>query len=451
MLENVGLHGFSTTISTQNLLKHVANINLNHLSLMMKSSLFFRTYRTHSLPTIWTLPSYHSNPFDWNSFILFWTSLTTQTLTLLSTCKKVPHQEPSPPYNQLDSGDPITHQMLINPTYKSAKTTGKVPTKTHPLHDHSFSIEAGFIEEIPSIREAERRWPTGIALGKLGVVCADNRDPRLVLDSTICGMNGRCHLPEKQRLPNLRHVSFFLSTCPPLQDEWQGASIDIKAAHKRMLIREEERGALLFQFENKTYAYRTAHFGAKTSAWHWGRVSGALLRLLHKLLLFRHAAWVYVDDFLFLFPNSTAHIQFTLAVIFLRVLGAPLSWKKLEFDSTIEWNGWSIQPTLMTAQLPKFKFHKITTLIYTLLEHPWRKNLEKIIGIILWATSMVHHTRFLLTSFIVQGPLCNPSHKLWLQPTQWEYFLTTLNDDAAISVQNTLHLPIGACCRVQTL
>ena len=111
------------------------------------------------------------------------------------------------------------------------------PSITRPLVQ-----QAGFIEEIPSIQEAERRWPKGIALGKLGVVCADSRNPRLVLDSTICGMNGRCHLPEKQRHPNLRHVSFFLSTCPPLQEEWQGASIDIKAAHKRMLIREE-RGA----------------------------------------------------------------------------------------------------------------------------------------------------------------------------------------------------------------
>ena len=133
-----------------------------------------------------------------------------------------------------------------------------------------------------------------------------------MLDSTICGMNGRCHLPEKQRLPNLRHVSHLLSTCPPLQEEWQGASIDIKAAHKRMLIKEEERGALLCQFESKTYAYRAAHFGAKTSAC---RVSGALLRLTHVLLYLRHAAWVYVDDFLFLFPKSTAHIQFALAII----------------------------------------------------------------------------------------------------------------------------------------
>ena len=186
-----------------------------------------------------------------------------------------------------------------------------------------------------------------------------------------------------------------------------------------------------------------AHFGAKTSAWHWGRVSRALLRLIHKLLYFRHAAWVYVDDFLFLFPQKTASIQFTLAIILLRTLGAPLSWKKLDFDSPIEWNGWSIQPSTMTAQLPKFKLHKITSLILFLMEHRCRKNLEKIIGIILWATSLVHHTRFLLTS-LYRDLFSIPATNYSIIPTQWEYFLELLNDDAIISTSNKLHLPIGA-------
>ena len=273
-------------------------------------------------------------------------------------------------------------------------------------------LDDGFIEELLDIATAEQRWPKGIALGKLGVVHADNRDPRLVLDSTICGMNGRCHLPEKQRLPNLRHISFFLSSCPPLQDEWQGASIDIKAAHKRMLIREDERGSLLFKFDDRLFAYRSAHFGAKTSAWHWGRVSGAILRLLHSLLYFRHAAWVYVDDFFLLFPKPTSAVQFTLAIILLRVIGAPLSWKKLEFDKTIDWNGWTIHPSTMIAQLPSSKQEKINSLITAVLHSPSRKNLEKIIGILLWATSLVHHVR--------------------------------LNDCATITTHNHLHLPVGA-------
>ena len=292
-------------------------------------------------------------------------------------------------------------------------------------------LDDGFIEEIPDIKTAELRWPKGIALGKLGV-----------LDSTICGMNGRCHLPERQRLPNLRHISFFLSSCPPLQEEWQGASIDINAAHKRMLIREDERGSLLFKFDNRLFAYRSAHFGAKTSAWHWGRVSGALLRLLHTFLYFRHAAWVYVDDFFLLFPRSTSAVQFTLAIVLLRVIGTPLSWKKLEFDKTIDWNGWTIQPATMIAQLPTSKQEKISFLIDTVLKTPCRKNLEKIIGILLQymgyiacsSRSFPSHFALSLYRDLYSIPATNYNS---ITPTQLEPFLNLLNDCATITTQKS--------------
>ena len=129
----------------------------------------------------------------------------------------------------------------------------------------------------------------------------------------------------------------------------------------------------LFKFDGRLFAYRSAHFGAKTSAWHWGRVSGAILRLLHSLLFFRHAAWVYVDDFFLLFPKSTSAVQFTLAIILLRIIGAPLSWKKLEFDKTIDWNGGTIHPSTMIAQLPSSKQEKINSLIVAVLQSPSRK------------------------------------------------------------------------------
>ena len=57
----------------------------------------------------------------------------------------------------------------------------------------------------------------------------------------------------------------------------------------------------------------------------------------------------------------------------------------------------------MTAQLLQFKHEKITALIDALLQNPCRKNLEKIIGILLWATSLVHHVRFLLTSLYCEN------------------------------------------------
>ena len=52
-----------------------------------------------------------------------------------------------------------------------------------------------------TLEQAKAHWPKGTALGKLNLVLAEGRDPRLVLDSTICGVNPKCHLPERVALP----------------------------------------------------------------------------------------------------------------------------------------------------------------------------------------------------------------------------------------------------------
>ena len=40
-----------------------------------------------------------------------------------------------------------------------------------------------------SIEQARQHWHKGIAVGKLNVVHAEGKDPQLVLDSTVCGVN----------------------------------------------------------------------------------------------------------------------------------------------------------------------------------------------------------------------------------------------------------------------
>ena len=82
-------------------------------------------------------------------------------------------------------------------------------------------------------------------------------------------------------------------------------------------------------------------------------------------------------------------------------------------------------------------------LITAVLQSPSRKNLEKIIGILLWATSLVHHVRFLLTSLyrdLYSIPVTNYS----IKPTDWESFLNLLNDCDTITTHNHLRLPVGS-------
>ena len=80
-----------------------------------------------------------------------------------------------------------------------------------------------------SLEEAKAFWPKGLALGKLNVVFADGKDPRLVLDSTICGVNPRCHIPERVTLPMAADLR--LATQPhDSHGAFIGASLDFKAS-----------------------------------------------------------------------------------------------------------------------------------------------------------------------------------------------------------------------------
>ena len=68
---------------------------------------------------------------------------------------------------------------------------------------------------------------------------------------------------------------------------------------------------------------------------------------------------------------------------------------------------------------------KITLLIDTLLQNPCRKNIEKIIGILLWVTSLDHHVRFWVTS-LYRDLYAIPAINYSIPPTKWEYFLSSM-------------------------
>ena len=114
-------------------------------------------------------------------------------------------------------------------------------------------VNQGWVEPFDgSIEDAQTRWPTGVAIGRLGIAISDSRDPRLVVDSSICGTNSSCYVREHQALPTSKDV---LRTFPlrDNDDELGGLSLDIKAAHKRVVIRESERGLLGFSHAGRLY------------------------------------------------------------------------------------------------------------------------------------------------------------------------------------------------------
>ena len=149
-----------------------------------------------------------------------------------------------------------------------------------------------------TLAEAKEKWPLGVAVGKLNIVFAEGKDPRVVLDSAVCQANTRCYLSERLSVPMASDVA--MSTQPEdMPGAFIGASLDFKAAHKQIQVRPDEHGLLLFAFKKKLYHYRVCDFGGRFSAYWWQRAGAFLLRQVHGLLSWQpHKAFLFVDDLL---------------------------------------------------------------------------------------------------------------------------------------------------------
>ena len=62
-------------------------------------------------------------------------------------------------------------------------------------------ISNGWFLELDSLEAAQERFGDMLAIGKMSIVKAEGKKPRLVVDSTVCGTNPSCSIPETYSLP----------------------------------------------------------------------------------------------------------------------------------------------------------------------------------------------------------------------------------------------------------
>ena len=256
-----------------------------------------------------------------------------------------------------------------------------------------------------SLADAQRAWPLGVAIGKLSVVRAPGRSERLCLDNSVCGTNANCWVPEKQHMPSVRDVvhSFPIREC----SQTQGAlSIDIKPAHKRCVVKPAEQGLLGFSCENldgsnSLYFYRTCPFGATFAQHWWGRLGSVILRILHILIWVAHTGHLFVDDYLFSQEASVLPATSAMICMFMQVMGIPLSWHKLQLSVRVSWIGWDFQFSAGIVLLKESKRLKLLGMVQDLRKNPCltKKDLERFIGLALWATNLFPVMKSMLHTF----------------------------------------------------
>ena len=285
-------------------------------------------------------------------------------------------------------------------------------------------VAKGFVQPFDGDEAAAaQHWPQGTAIGKLNIVTAEGRDPRLVLDSTVCGLNPAVQLPEHVALPTASDVqrSFLAQDC---YASLVALSLDFKAAHKCCKVKPCDQGTLLFRVGGKLYYYTVCHFGARFSAYWWQRTGGLILRCIHALLCNHpHRAWLYVDDLLALLRKGESTEAAALVVALLAALHAPISWKKAQFSTNVTWCGWNFCTLSETVELRQAKLRKLREQLAALQNQSKvpRKALEGMLGLLNWATSLSKHLRPFM------APLYKDLHSAKgtlhsISPNMWQSF-----------------------------
>ena len=196
-------------------------------------------------------------------------------------------------------------------------------------------------------------------------------------------------VPERSTLPTCKDI---LRTFPirEFQGDHMAFELDIKAAHKRIVLHEDEQGLVGFTLNEKLYFYRVTPFGAVFSAHWWARLGGFLLRIFHRLIWWAHTGLLYVDDYFFTQCSDMMPVSATLICLLCQICRIPISWGKCELGGTIQWIGWTFHITAGYIEIPQRKLSKLLAYILEMKRssRTTRRHFEKLIGLAMWITQL---------------------------------------------------------------
>ena len=307
-------------------------------------------------------------------------------------------------------------------------------------------IDKGWIYRYPgTVADAQAEFGEKLAVGRLGLALSESRPPRLVVDSSICGLNSQITIPERTTLPSALDV---LRVYPlrNIDESLMGFSLDVKSAHKLVVLRKSEQGLVGFSLDNSLYFYRVCPFGASFSAYHWTRLGSFILRLFHHMIWLQHAGLLYVDDFFFMFPKSVALILATLLCVTSQVIRLPISWGKCEFGGRVKWIGWHFFVSSGYISLPEDKVQRLRDQLRELRrsERCSKKSLEKAVGLLNWLTQVFILMRTWLP-YLYRDLFSIPASHFSVDPGSWQQVMGCLDDNLFFTSQPPgSGIPIGS-------
>ena len=160
----------------------------------------------------------------------------------------------------------------------------------------------------------------------------------VVWDGSAVGPKFNIRIPERQELPSIQDVMAVLQYFEDRGIEPSAVKIDFKAAFERVRVREEDTWMLTFRVAEEWRRFLVCPFGMRSSGCWWCKAVGVLHRCVHKLWAdVLRGGMIYVDDGIWVVEKSKVEVVTAVVLLFLKIVGSPISWKKMSMGQDHEW------------------------------------------------------------------------------------------------------------------
>ena len=205
----------------------------------------------------------------------------------------------------------------------------------------------GFIELFDTWEQVTARWPKATA-SKIALLIKERPDgtmkKRIIIDLLRSGINGEVVNPERVVLPRIsdfkESIIDLLETRP--HEEVELCTLDFEDAFHTLLLREPDRGVLVFKTTSGWAAFRRLCCGMAAAPLVWCRVAAAGCRLGQALYHPNELRiQCFVDDPAIAVRGDQATRRKLLSFVLLlwALLGFQFQWKKGSRGRSITWIG----------------------------------------------------------------------------------------------------------------
>ena len=298
--------------------------------------------------------------------------------------------------------------------WSNYKSADEEPEEVQKLLDKAESQR--FCRYFDSLEELAAFIGSYPILNKLGLVSKVKADGsvkyRIIWDLKESHVNQAVSMGERVVLPRLSDFTdglLKLLESPKEGEEISLLVVDIADAFHNVPVNRDEQRFTVAYFNGRFVCYSVLVFGAGSSPTVWGRFAGLAARSASAILSTNSVLQVYVDDPALAVAGSLEARTRLIAkfLLWMAVLGMPLSLAKSHCGKQIEWIGASVAvhgPSLrcdsnhVILTVPKQKLQTLREDVNTSLQSPVmsKKRLRSLVGSLAFIAGFVIQLRAFL-------------------------------------------------------